>query len=404
SLSKFTKNLEQLISSNAPRNEKEEMNILFTRYKEVSSEKPLEIKLENSTISTLFKQSTVEEDFYFELIAMRIAKLDNFESILNSPFKSVLESNDSELIQKIATRLENYIDFDDILLGLKQFNSSLLFTEIAKYLTVNDSKVSRADINTLIWNFKEICELGNINPRTLLIRLNGLDISFSDEINVVNVKEIVTPFFLEQSLLENIQIGNKCIETVKEYLNTLTKEQWKESLKNPDSYEIESSLIIDYKYSSNSFEAFKDFLNDISTGNTDELPNKDVIQNIIKKFVEQRKSLKATFNRVRDTICRLDSMNVALFKYFGEWLFDYSDLEKNTSSLRTIFITEVFENEDCLQIIFSNQEKMPAIISSAGEEAQDILEFIKEKLINNSSERFIDFAKCLGLEIDNMNN
>lgn len=399
SFAAFTKKLEELIKANAPNNDKELMSVLYSRYKEVSTEKPLKVKLEDSSVYSLFTNSTDKEDFYYDLIAMRIAKLDKFEPSYIAPFETVLQNNDQTFIQIIASRLENYIDYDDVLLGLKQFKSKLLYTEIAKYLTINDNGISRAEVEKLIQHFKEICENGNIEPKFLLKRLNDLDTSYSEEITKETAKEIVTPFFLEQAINETLPICQNCIQKVNEYLNSLTEDKWKEAFKDLSSYEIEVSLIINHKYSTNSFEAFKDVLNEISLGGIS-VPDKNITQKLIDKLEEQGRNFKATFNTVRDTICRANCMSVPLFKFFGGWLFRYADMENNQASLRTIFTADIIRDNECLQIILSHQDKMPAIIRSAKEEAQDFKEIIKDKLSNDQSESFVAFAKSIGVEID----
>lgn len=394
----FSKKLEELIKANAPNNDKDLMSVLYSRYKEVSTEKPLTVKLEDSSVYSLFTNSTDKEDFYYDIIAMRIAKLDKFEPSYISSFDTVLQSNDQTFIQKIASRLENYIDYDDILLGLKQFKSNLLYMEIAKYLTSNDNGISRAEVDKLIQHFKEICENGNIEPIILLKRLNDLDTSFSEEITKENAKQIITPFFLEQAITETLTICQNCIQKVNEYLNLLEKDKWKEAFKDLSSYEIEVSLIINHKYSTNSFEALKDVLNEISLGDIP-VPDKHITQKLINKLEEQGRNFKATFNTVRDSICRSNCMTVPLFKFLGDWLFRYADIENNQASLRTIFTSDIIRDDECLKIILSHQEKMPAIISSASEEAQDFKEIIKDKLTTDSSESFIAFAKSIGVEI-----
>jgi hypothetical protein len=399
SFAAFTKKLEELINANAANNNKEYMSVLYSRYKEVSTDKPLKRKLEDSSVYTLFVNSTDNEDFYYDLIAMRIAKLDKFEPSYIPPFATVLQSNDQTLIQKVASRLENYIDYDDVLLGLKQFKSNLLYTEIAKYLTINDNGISRAEVDKLIQAFKVICENGNIEPKILLKRLNDLDNSYSVEITKENAKEIVTPFFLEQAINEALPISQNCIQKVNEYLNSLTEDKWKEAYKDLKSYEIEVSLIINHKYSTNSFEAFKDVLNEISSGGIS-VPDKNITQKLIDKLEEQGRNFKATFNTVRDTICRTNCINVPLFKFFGSWLFKYADMQNNQASLRTIFTPDVIRDNECLQIILNHQDKIPAIISSANEEAQDFKEIIKDKLSNDQSDRFVAFAKSIEVEIE----
>jgi len=124
------------------------------------------------------------------------------------------------------------------------------------------------------------------------------------------------------------------------------------------------------------------------------------MEKLIAKLEEQGRSLKGTFNTVRDSICMANCMTVPLFNFFGDWLFKYADLEKNQSSLRTIFTSDVIRDYESLEIILSHQEKMPAIISSANEEAQDFKEIIKDKLSSDTSDRFVAFAKSIGVEID----
>ena len=399
SFAAFAKKLEEMIKANAPNNDKEVLSVLYSRYKEVSTGKPLKAKLEDSSVYSLFNNSTDHEEFYYDLIAMRIAGLDKFEPSYATPFETILQSNDQTFIQKIASRLENYIDYDDILLGLKQFKNYLLYIEITKYLTVSDNGISRAEVDKLIQHFKEICENGSIEPKILLKRLNDLDPSHSEEITKDNAKEIVTPFFLEQAVNETLPICENCVQKVNEYLNSLTEDKWKESFKELDSYETEVSLIINHKYSTNSFEAFKEVLNEISSGDIP-IPDKNIFQTLIDKLEEQGRNFKATFNTVRDTICRANCMTVPLFKFFGDWLFKYADMENNQASLRTIFITDVIRDNDCLQIILNNQEKMPAIINSANEEALDFKGIIKDKLFSDQSERFVSFAKSIGVEME----
>jgi len=398
----FTNKLEELIIANAPNNDKEVMSALFSRYKEVSEEKPLKIKLEDSSIYSLFTNSTDKEEFYYDLLAMRIAKLDKFEPSYIPSFESALQSITPTLIERVSSRLEYFIDYDDILLGLENFKSNLLYIEIAKYLTINDNGISRAEVDNLIKHFKEICENGNIEPKILLKRLNDLDPSLSEEITKENVKGIATTYFLTQAINENLPICRNCIEKVNDYLNSLEEDKWSDAFKNLKSYEVEVSLIINYTFSINAFEAFKDYLKDIALGNIS-LPDKSIIEKLITKLEEQGKSLKATFNTVRDSICNANSMSILLFKFMGEWLFKYADLENNHSSLRTIFTSDIVRDNECLQIILSNQGKMPVIISAANQEAQDFKEIIKDKLNTDTSESFVAFAKSIGIVIENNN-
>ncbi|NNV57761.1 P-loop NTPase fold protein [Limnovirga soli] len=395
----FTKRLEELIQANAPNNDKEVMGILYTRYKEVSKEKPLKEILDDSYIYTLFNNSTAEEEFYYDLIAMRIAKLEAFHPSYASSFDDILQSKNEDLVENISNRLEYYLNYGNILLGLKTFGTHPLFKEVAKSLTIQSVGTSRAVIEKLVSNFREICEFGEIEPKILLKRLNAWQSFFIKGITRDNIKKTASPFFFEHSINEDFSICTHCIETVIENFNALTEDDWKEAFKDLSSYEIEVSLIINYKYSTNSFEAIKDVLKEIAVANLP-IPDKAVIGKLINKLEEQGRSLKGAFNTVRDSVCMANCMTVPLFNFFGDWLFKYADLENNQSSLRTIFTSDVIRDNECFQILLNNQEKMPAIISSANEEAQDFKEIIKDKLSSDTSGNVVAFAKSIGVQID----
>lgn len=397
----FTKDLEDRIKKNVANNDRKVMSILFSRYKEVSSEKPLKEKLDDSSIYTLFTGATEKEDFYYDLIAMRIAKLDKFNASYASLFDPILQVIDENMVKKIAERLEYYLPYGNLLLGLKSFNDPLVKL-IAKSLTVSPVGSSRASILSIVSNFQDICKLGEIEPKTLLERMDNWISFLKSELTKENVKQTVSPYFLMNSINESYSICTHCIDTVNLYLNSLTEDDWKTAFKDLESYEIKVSLIIDYKFSTNASEAIKDVFKDVAVSSIP-IPDKLLMDNIISKLHEQGKSLKGTFNTVRDTFCREDGMTIPLFVFFGDWLFRYADLEQNPSSLRTIFTSDVIRDNDCLQIILNNQNKMPAIISSANEEAQDFLDIIKEILTNNPSESFVSFAKKIGVELDQNN-
>lgn len=398
----FTKKLEDLIKVNAPNIDKEVMSVLYSRYKEASQEKPLKEKLDDATINSLFAISTDQEDFYYDLIAMRISRLANYNVSYANSFENILQSKEKIMIERISNRLEFYLDYGSLLMGLKTFYTNPLYKEVAKKLTIESVGNSKANILKLISNFEEICELGEIKPQLLLKRLNDWAPVLKKEITIDNIKDTASPFFIKQSINSDLFICTHSTNTITEYLNALTVYEWKTSFKDLNSYEITVSLIINYKFPQNAFEAMKDILNEIAKGSCS-LQDKNSTQNLIDKFEEQGRNFKATFNTVRDSICNANCMTIELFKFLGDWLFKYADMEFNHSSLRTIFTSDVIRNNECMQVILANEEKMPAIVSSAKEEAQDFKETIKDLLSKEPTESLKDFAKLIGIENEKSN-
>ncbi len=397
SFNTFTKRVEELIKINKSNNDSEIMGILYKRYKEVSIIMPLIVKLDDTTVYDLFSNTEEEEEFYYDLIAMRIAKLNKFDLNYSMPFDEDLNKIDDVFVEQIATRLEYYISYGEILLGLKTFSKYPLFKRVAQKLTIQPVGKSKGVIGKMVTSFKEICLLGGIEPSALLARFEDWSHSLSEEITKENIKDIASPFFFKNVVGHNYRIGSHCIDLITEYLNGLSEDEWKEIFKDLDSYEVEVSLIINYEYSTNAFEALKFILNETAS-NSDSIPDKIIIQKLIDKLEEQGRNFKATFNNVRDSICRGNNMSISLFEFFGDWLFKYADLENNEASLRTIFPHDVVKDNDCLQIIVQNQEKMPKIIDSAKDEALDFKSVIKDILETNDSKEFVTFAKSIGVK------
>lgn len=406
----FEKSLEETIRKTTADDDKTTIGILFNRYKEVSKEKPLNEKLSDATINGLFTNSQENEEFFYDLLAMRIARLDKFESYYDDIFESYLQSTDPHLIGKVSATIENFIDYDDLLLGLKNVEESSICAEVARHLTSNEQGNSRAEIDKLIQNFEQICSVAELEPSVFLKKLNSLDTSLSKEITKDNIKSIASPFFIENSIKEDLAICKDCIGKVIEYLDSLSTERWKEAFKNFKSYEVSVARIIEYKFSTNGFEAFKDILKDIAIGIMP-IPDKHIVDGLIVRFESQGRSLKAAFNNVRDSICTSNSITPSTFKFLGKYLFQYADLEKNQACLRTIFKADIIKDSDCMSIILSHQDKMPAIIHAANEEAKDFKSVVKDRLSYDQSDLFIDFTKLIGIEnlkvqekVDNNNN
>lgn len=287
------------------------------------------------------------------------------------------------------------------MLALKSF-SYPLFKAIANELTMNSYGTQRADFISVLSSFDEICNKGNIEP-TILIK--HLDRWLPDEITSQNVSEEISVFFVENALKTDCNLGKHCIECLKEYLDSLDKDKWIEVFKKPNSYEFKILQIIsEYKIPQNAVEAIRDVLKQIANERLS-IPDKSLWNELVQKIKSQNRSLQGTFNGIRDSFCRGDNMTPELFEFFSDWLFKYSNLSGQASALRTIFTSAVINDDECLQIIIDNKQRMPDIIAVAETgEAQDFKDIIQNKLKDNNSNEFVEFAKLIGVELKKEEN
>lgn len=114
--SKYIDSLDSKIAK-AP-TDKNVVPFLYERLKEVQKPIPTDHLLGNQNIGTLFSNTKPEENFYTDVVCMRLAKLNNFSLPNNqSLFNAVLSKNDEDFVLKIAKKINCYMDFDNLLIN-----------------------------------------------------------------------------------------------------------------------------------------------------------------------------------------------------------------------------------------------------------------------------------------------
>jgi len=383
--------IERLISYTASAQNQKYIENLFELYKEFN-QKPLKHLLNDDIIVTYFKnKKNNNEEFYYDLLAMRLAKLGNFPTNYSSHFNTILQETDTNIVEEIAERIEFYTDYGNILLGLETFDCPLLRT-IAMELTNHSYGESRLNIIAVIRKFDTIVNKG-IDSVALIKRLNAWS---TDSLTKDNIINIVTVLFIESILKVNCNLSKHCLKCLKEYFENLDTNNWEEIFKDTNSHEFNVNKLLDNRLPHNAFEAVKQILKEIAIGD-ENIPDKKIWGELIEKLRQEKRSLAATFNDIRDIFCMGQKINAKLFHFFGDWLFKYSTLSDKKETLRTIFTSEVLQDANNLTLIIENKDKMPTIIKNAGDEASDFIETIKEIGKTNKESTFIDFAKSIGV-------
>lgn len=371
------------------------IRIIYKRLKEI--EHPVTKRLNNSQIHTFFNSTNKTDDFYYDLICMRISRLINFPSNLQSIFNPVLNSTENELIDIIAERIEYYISYGDILLNLGNMNYPL-YNEVAKRLTEQSYGVSKINIASILQKYDAIKSNLAIDSNILLRRLNELCDETLANITTDNLNTIPVDFFEDAIGIKN-NLTINCIEIARQYLNTKTKEDWKQAIVN-NGYDAKLLRIIKLDIQS-SFDAFKELLVDKAKGNCNNLP-KEIVTDMIELFESNSRELLSAFNDVRDCFCGGGcEMTIDLFDFYGEWLLKYARLEDKAASLRTIFKPIVLDKAENIKLILKYQVKMKKIVEKAGEENKDFKDKVKSLLEGDyrDSDDFKKFAKTIGVEL-----
>ncbi len=393
SLSDYTNQLNALIDSNI--NNKENVEILYERLKEV--ERPIMKKLPEHQLHQFFSNTKETDAFYYDLVCMRVSRLNNFPQNFQTVFNSVLNSTENGLVEKISERIEYYISYGDILLNVGNINYPL-FNEIAKRLTEKSYGISKIDLVAILPQYDTIKSKLSFDNNVLLGRFNELFNENTPNITIDNVSTIPVNFFEDAIEIKN-SLTIHCLKIAESYLNSKSKEKWKQSIVENDK---DTKILIITKFDIQTcFEAFKELLVDKTNGKCDNL-QKEVVDSFVKLSESNGRTLLNAFNDVRDCFCDKGcEMTVDLFDYFGEWLLKYARLEDKHSALRTIFKPAILDKESNIQLILKYQEKITKIVEAAREENKDFKDKIRSLLEGDykDSDDFKKFAKTIGVKI-----
>ena len=229
-------------------------------------------------------------------------------------------------------------------------------------------------------------------------RLDGLCGGVFSNITLENINTFSLSLFEDAKEFSN-GLTAHCIEIAKQYLNSKTKEEWRQTInEGKQDYQLLMTLRSD---SQACFDAFKELLVENTQTNNNNF-TKDKCQSLIKLFENNGRKMLIAFNDIRDRFCGgICNMTKDLFDYYGEWLLQYSKLEEKTPSLRTIFPSVVLDKKENVQLILNNKEKMIRVVETAGEENEDFKAKIKSLLEGDykDSDDLKNFAKRIGVKI-----
>lgn len=394
-LTVYSEHLKSVIDENL--NNKGRIETIYSRLKEV--EKPITKILPDTQIHSFFTSTNDSEDFYYDLICMRMSRLMNFPQNFQRFFNQVLSSSDSILAKKIADRIGYYISYGDILINVGNMNSQL-FNNVAKMLTEKGNDLSSIDIVAILQKYETIKTNLSVDKTVLFNRLDEL--CEGDTLSNVTIDEFPTipiAFFEDINSVEN-NLKKHCYSLAEEYLNAKSKDQWKQSIVDID-FDYKLLKVVKTKVQ-NCFDAFKESLLDKAKGNIPSL-SKDIVKSLIELSENNNRELLSAFNNVRDVFCNGNvAMTVELFDFFGEWLLKYAKLEEKPASLRTIFIPSVLEKKETIQLILKYQTKMINIVNIAEKENADFKDKLETFLKGDykNDDQLKEFASKIGIKLN----
>ncbi len=389
----YETNITSIINSNP--NDEKTVPLMYERLKELDY--PVTHNLSDSAIVTLFSKLQPEEDFYYDLICMRISRLATFQGG-NSPLVSqIMTKIEPDFIKRIASLIHYYINFDILLHNITVMKGYPLYVEVCKELITNKEYKHKANLHQLLSDYQTIKDITKLTSQQILACYNWWD-SFN-RITVTNITSIPISYF-EDAKENPDKLFDHCKQVATEYLSSKNKNDWISCIES-ESYEYKLICVLALK-NEYCYEAFQELMLKKAKGENDKL-NKNVATILLSLAIKNNRSLKLLFNDIRDLFCNGNyEMSVILFDFFGEWLFKYSDIGNKKEALRRILPIKILEKDSVISVMINNPDLIKKMINNSEDGGQDFKDKISSMLENKSDNiDFIDFAKKIGIEKKN---
>ena len=381
--SSFLKELE----SHIPTVTKDNFYSLNYAYKVLSKDKPLNVQLNQTQISTLL--STINDksiNGFFDLAAMAIG--------LNIAI--TIDGNDEEVLLELSERMEYYNKFGELLISSISWNNPVLNNVLNK-LSINSQGTSKAIIIEILPLFEQLLTNLKIEPNILLKRLNGWHESAEKSITKENIEQVIQSTFYSHSILTKNKLTSHIHKIAKEKLadievNTLFQQRAQVSY----YWLIVAQKLIDGKIlnrlTDNLVELVKKVLIDISVSGT--MPN-DIIETIIQKVAQSK--ITATIKEIGvEYYSGRRVMNAQIFKYFESYFREPNRIKGHEGDYTNTVLKSIITNSDCRRLILDNKSFYVKIIGIAGDDAENFKTIIKELKLSQTDEELNDFAQQIG--------
>ena len=338
------------------------LGILFKKLKQIT-EKPLNVELKDSEIYNLFLNTDETNEFYYDLIAMRLSYLNNYNAAYSSSFTTALNLDDDDLTEKVAERIEYYIDYDDFLINGSDFNDSVLYKNVAQKIISNDYGIKNGIIKDILQNFEVICRTSEIEPHVFI---NDLDYWNSSGLNS---EEVITfPLFLFKVSIESeSETSKNVIALASDYFESINnKDEWVIIFNDLTGNNFQLLKIIEFQgWTSYSLEGLKECLIELIINK--KFSDFSEWSYLLKSFTKSGVNITNTLKDIRDKFYTDSSLVTKdLFLLLLEPFIENLSLNnKPGEAFRTFIKPEFLDSESLVTLMIKNASTIKTLLNDA---------------------------------------
>lgn len=367
-------------------NKVESANDSLLKLKEISQKSGgLKNILTDDKIYTLHvNNSSTKLPIIDDLIAMRIANGNNFNSSYANQFTNILNTEDEKIANAVGNTILHYTTYEDLLLSSDHFKTSPLFKQIILLMFKKSDLRKVANIISLIEKYSEIKSNLNIKDYTLLKEFNKWEID-KDNFDVYKLNDEFIDDCLENT---ELKISKDFLEVFNIKFKSLDKEGYETVFDNGTDVHFKYFSNIELEnHTQESQSVFENKLIEklISTNEINEQ-----WWNILKIYESNNSNISIvnTFKNILDKILtskidlKIEHANI-LLPYF----IKYHILDNQSDIFRLIIKNEFLSNSEFLQLLISNSASIKTLYAAAIETDKENF----RNLLNEKREDNFDF-------------
>lgn len=338
---------------------------LLARLKEIyHEERPMNLSdiLDDNDIYNLLNKLSENDELYPDALSMAISRYQYGNGNIRSYLKNSVETLSEEGILKVANCIQYYICYGDLMLQLEKFSSMPYVVDVVRKLVTSSFGESIMDIKESLFHYDTISSCLDLEPRVILQDWDR----WSDYIDSVTVKDVpLLSISLISAMKEscNLEISKHCLNLVSIYLESTSQEDWKRILATDD---FNMKLLEVYHPSLLPFfvDAFKESLRDYALDNSTIPIPKNVTKRSIKILSDMGYNNSIIFKDIRDVLIGNSCITENKLKYFGEFLFEYGQIEHNRQIFSKIIKSEYLGDATIVKMLVDYKETVRKILAN----------------------------------------
>lgn len=371
-----------------------EIEGLFARLKEVEG-KPVSFEnhFSDARIDNIWsKVEGTSDKFKYDLLAMRIARGDSFQTTNRPSFRDAIEAPDEQDVENLARVIEYYIDYGSLLVNSETYKEYPIVVDVVKKLTEKSYGISEANIHDCLEHFDQTVDDYKMDGRKLFANLVG----WTRRLKLKDQSVTKMPSgLMNLSLAMNNALSEALHKACDEYYSSLTQEQWKEHiLAKDDTYRI-WKIYHPRKYQEN-FDALKKILKESAGDANATLGSKGLWVEWLGICMEVKHQVKGLFNDISGILKRDSIITKEKLLFFGPLILEHADVDKQSDFVEKLIPSEMID-KDVISFVATHIERLKECLIP--DEFKEKVKHLAETTMTGDEEIVVVCEK-MGIEVE----